>query len=87
MTTLDANAVMEELKGYILQEFLPGEDPEELAFDTPLISTGILDSIATLKLAEHLETQYGIQVAPHELDADFMNTIGSIKDLVLTKKG
>ena len=38
------------VKTFILTEFLPGEDPAELTMDTPLITGGILDSIATLKL-------------------------------------
>ncbi len=32
-----------EIKGYILEEFLPGEDPANLATDTPLLSTRILE--------------------------------------------
>ncbi len=33
------------VKGYILAEFLPGEDSSDLGDDTPLISGKILDSI------------------------------------------
>jgi acyl carrier protein len=43
------------VKDYILREFLPGEDPNELQSDTPLITGGVLDSIATLKLVAFLE--------------------------------
>ena len=45
----------ETLKQFILREFLPGEDPNELEESTPLVSTGILDSLATLKLVTFLE--------------------------------
>jgi len=48
------NPTMEEIrqtvKSYILKEFLFGENPDELTDSTPLITGGILDSIATLKL-------------------------------------
>ena len=37
-------------KGFIMKEFLPGEDPDELGHSTPLLSGGILDSISTVKL-------------------------------------
>jgi hypothetical protein len=41
-----------------MSEFLPGEDPNELTDSTPLISGGILDSIATLKLVMFMEERF-----------------------------
>ena len=32
--------IKEVLKGYILKEFLPGENPDELTDSTPLVATG-----------------------------------------------
>ena len=49
--------VKQTVRKFILSEFLPGEDPNELADSTPLISGGILDSIATLKLVAFLEEE------------------------------
>ena len=54
-----ANAIKQTIKEFILDEFLPGEDPDELTESTPLITGGILDSIATLKLVMFLEERYG----------------------------
>lgn len=70
------------VKSYILQEFLPGEDPDQLTDTTPLVTGGILDSIATLKLVSFLEEQFKIELAPHETDADHLNTIADIATLV-----
>jgi acyl carrier protein len=77
----------EALKQFILKEFLPGEDPDELDETTPLVSTGILDSLATLKLVTFLEDEFGISVAPHEADEEHLNTIASIANLVHSKRG
>ncbi len=44
----DANHVEQRVKGFVLEEFLPGEDADNLTDTTPLITSGILDSIATL---------------------------------------
>jgi acyl carrier protein len=73
------------LKELILTEFLPGEDPSQLTDATPLITSGIIDSLAVLKLVSMLEQQYGIQFAAHEVDAEHFDTIEKIADLVLTK--
>jgi acyl carrier protein len=77
--------IREALRAYILPEFLPGEDPADLKDDTPLITGGILDSIATLKLVSFVEEKYGIEVAAHEADVEHLNTISDISELVLSK--
>ena len=71
---------------YILKEFLPGEAPEELKDTTPLITGGILDSIATLKLVAFVEERYGIIFQAHEVDVDHLNTITDIALLINEKK-
>ena len=74
-----------ELKEYILKEFLPGEDPEELTDSTPLVSSGILDSLATLNLISFLEKKFKVHVEAHEADEEHFNTIEKISKLVAEK--
>ncbi|BBA33497.1 acyl carrier protein [Methylocaldum marinum] len=74
------------IKDFILREFLPGEDPNELTDSTPLITGRILDSIATIKLVLFLENQYGITVQAHETDPEYLDTIALITQLVSSKK-
>lgn len=73
------------VRSYILEEFLPGEQPEALTDSTPLITGGILDSIATLKLVTFLEQQFRIELQPHETDPDYLDTIANIATLVQSK--
>jgi acyl carrier protein len=77
--------IQNSIKSYILEEFLPGEDPELLTESTPLVTGGILDSLATLKLVDHLEQTYQIKIEPHEIGPDNLNTLFSIAKLVKTK--
>ena len=81
---------MEEIEsvvhGYILEEFLPGEDPGELDGETPLITGGILDSISTLKLVVFLEEHFGVTVEAHEAGVEHLDSIGQIAELVAEKK-
>ena len=81
----DREGLVSELKSYLLKEFLPGENPEELSVATPLVTGGILDSIATLKLVTHLEETYAISVEPHEVDVENLDNVGLICDLVISK--
>jgi len=74
------------VKSYILKEFLFGENPDELTDSTPLITGGILDSIATLKLVAFIEERYSVTLQAHEADVEHLNTIGDITNLILSKK-
>ena len=74
------------IREFILGEFLPGEDPANLTPSTPLITTGVLDSIATLKLVMFLEEQFGISLAAHETGAEHLDTIARIVALIRAKR-
>ncbi|MGP0065474.1 MAG: acyl carrier protein [Isosphaeraceae bacterium] len=71
---------------FILQEFLPGEDPNELTLSTPLITGGILDSISTLKLVVFLEEHFGITIEAFEAGVDHLDSIEQIAELIGRKK-
>lgn len=77
--------IHEAVKKFILTEFLPGEDPDELTDGTPLITTGILDSLATLKLVTFIENEFNITVEAHEADVENLNTLELICNLVQGK--
>jgi len=81
------NDVEYAVKQFVLKEFLPGEDPGELTSSTPLITGGILDSLATMKLVMFLEERYGVKFAAHEVDADHLDTVADIARIVEAKKG
>lgn len=71
---------------YILNEFLPGEDPADLTDRTPLITGGVLDSITTLKLVVFLEEKFGITVEAHEAGVEHLDSIKQIANLVSEKR-
>ena len=83
MNEQDINAA---LKTYILDEFLPGEDPAGLTNSTPLMTTGILDSIAVLNVVTFLEEKFGIRIEPHEAVVDNLNTLSDMTRFVMSKR-
>lgn len=84
--TQEIQDIQSAVKAFILQEFLPGEDPDELTDTTPLITGGILDSIATIKLVLFMEEQFGIKVEAHETDPEYLDTLDSIAKLIRSKQ-
>jgi acyl carrier protein len=73
------------IKSYILEEFLPGEDPNLLTDTTPLVTGGILDSLATLKLVAFLQERFNIDIEAHETSVDYLNTLPDLERLVQSK--
>jgi acyl carrier protein len=77
--------IIASVKEFILAEFLPGEDPEALTSTTPLMSSGILDSLATLRLVGFIEEKFNVIVEPHELTDEYLGTLNSIAELIHTR--
>lgn len=73
------------VRQYILREFLPGVPASELTDDTPLISGGILDSLATVRLVAMLEDRYKVEIEAHEASITHFNTVADIAALVQSK--
>lgn len=76
----------EEIRQFILHNFLPGEKASNLKDDTPLRTSGILASMATLRLVSFIEERCGIEVDAHEASVENFDTIDSIVAFVEQKK-
>lgn len=78
--------VTDAVKAFILENFLQGEDPRNLTPTTELIRSGILDSLATLKLVSFLEERFGIELGADDLGAENLGTLESIERLVRSRR-
>lgn len=76
---------MEQVRQYILDRHLRGEDPARLTSQTPLLSSGIIDSIGTLELLQFLEQTAGIEFHASDVDRRALDTLDGIERLVQGK--
>ncbi len=83
---MDKDDIRKSVTAFIIEELLPGEDPNNITDKTQFVSDGILDSLASLKLVSHLEERYGIKIEAHEVDVDHLDTLDGIVTLVLSKR-
>jgi len=81
----DKSATKEALRAYILSEFLPGESPRNLKDDTPLRTSGVLNSMGLLRLVSFVEDKYGIELEAHETGIEDFDTIDAIANLIERK--
>jgi acyl carrier protein len=77
---------------YIKNEYLEEDEAEDMVLDenTPLISSGIVDSFSMVSLKRFLEKKCGISIPDEEALPQAFDTVSSILVLVnrhLAKKG
>ena len=76
--------IKDEIRKYILENIVQ-DDSKELKYDTLLISSGVIDSISTLKMVSFLESRFGFEFNPHEVDRENLDSIDLIADFVASK--
>lgn len=74
------------VQDFILDNYLPGESRANLLEDTPLRTSGILDSIATLNLITFIEREFSIQVEAHETGIENFDRIRDIVAFIERKR-
>src|SRR5688572_27271324 len=78
--------VKEAIRQFILSTYLPGESPANLRDDTPLLTSGVLDSLASLGLISFVEQQYGIELDIYETAVERFDRIQDIAATVAAKR-
>ena len=77
---------MEEMKSvvleYIVDEYLDEDDEDEVSVDSPLISSGIVDSFSMVSLKRFVENKYSIKLPDEEATPEAFDTVNSICDLI-----
>lgn len=74
----------EELLARILDllEDICGDEAVREEQDVDLFETGLLDSLAAMELLVEIENEFGVVIAPTEVDREEMNTVSKIVDRV-----
>lgn len=66
---------------YVMKEYLEDAE-EEITFDTPLISSGYVDSFSMVSLLVFLENKFKIKIPSSQATPDAFDSINRIAELV-----
>ena len=72
---------------YVIEEYVDEEDDDEVGFDTPLISSGIVDSFSMVSLKVFLEKKCKISLPDSEATPEAFDTVNKICELVRRFQG
>ncbi len=82
-----SQTVQSEIRAFIVENFLFGDDSQPLDPDMSLIDNDLVDSTGILELVSFLEQHFGIAVADSEIVPANLDTIGRIAAYVGRKHG
>jgi acyl carrier protein len=75
---------MEDMKDiileYVIEEY--AEEDDDVTFDTPLISGGLVDSFSMVSLKRFLEVKYKISIPDDDATPEAFDSVDKIADLV-----
>lgn len=74
--------VEDALMEFIRQEFLWGDEEGELTKTTPLLEWGIIDSLRTAVLVNHVREQFGVFVSPAKINSRNFRDVTTIAAVV-----
>ena len=69
------------LRRFIAETFRGG-DPAGLDPDTPLVTSGIVDSVGVLEVVDFLHTEFGVQVPPAEVTLEHFDSLARLSAFV-----
>ena len=73
------------IENFILEELMYGKDQTKLDPDQSLVKSGILDSLALLRLINFIEERFGVKIEDGEVMPENFDSINVIKALIESK--
>ncbi len=71
-------SVQNEIRQFIIDNFLMGQDSDDLKDDSSFLEEGVIDSTGVLELVGFLEENYNIKVEDEELIPENLDSIKNI---------
>jgi acyl carrier protein/D-alanine--poly(phosphoribitol) ligase subunit 2 len=72
---------------YVIDEYLDEDEEDEIDVDSPLISSGIVDSFSMVSLKLFLEQKYDIKIPDEQASPEAFDSVRSICNVVNSIKG
>ena len=77
----DINEMKEIILKYVINEY--AEEDDNVTYDTPLISSGLVDSFSMVSLKRFLEVKYKISIPDDKATPEAFDNVSKIANLVL----
>lgn len=75
-----------EVREFIIENFLYGQDDNQLGDDVSFLEKGIMDSTGVLEMVSFVEEKYGISVEDEELIPENFDSLNRLSEFITKKK-
>jgi len=75
-----------QIREFILENLAHAKGITSFTDDESLMESGIIDSLGIFRLVSFLEEELRVHVSDEEINAETLNSVHSIEQLVLSKK-
>lgn len=77
--------VVDEIRTFVANWFRDGNEAG-LGLDTPLVTSGIVDSAGVIEVVEFLEKRFGVRITDGDLSLRNCNTLRGLSELVASRR-
>jgi acyl carrier protein len=81
MEKMNLNEMRDLVLNYVIKQYLENED-EVITYDTPLISSGYVDSFSMVSLLVFIENKFEIKIPPAKATPEAFDSVNNIIDLI-----
>jgi acyl carrier protein len=81
-----ADALQDQIRNFILENYLFTNDQAALGVDDSLLGRGIVDSTGMLEIIFFIEEQLGVKVKDEEMIPDNLDSVNRIAAFVQSKR-
>ncbi len=83
----DPTRISTAIRQFIRESFHADDGSGDIGDDFPLLGAGVIDSVSMLMLINYIEDTFDVSFEIDEIVRERFNTIRSITDLVMEKRG
>jgi acyl carrier protein len=81
MGKMNLDEMKDLVLNYVIKEYMEDEEVE-ITYDTPLISSGYVDSFSMVSLLVFLENKFKVKIPPSKASPEAFDSVNKIVDLV-----
>ena len=78
--------IRSDIRGFILDNFMMGRDPQELTDSGSLLELGIIDSTGVLELVGFMEEKFDLQVEDEDLVPENLDSVNNLVKYIEHKR-
>ena len=84
---MDDNTIQKQIREYVVEAFLLGQDESALKDDESFLESGLIDSTGVLELIQFAEETFDITIADEEMIPENLDSIDLLVRFVGSKIG